>query len=52
MSADSFTIPKGFHKVILVVAGMNFQMFMLAGMAGKSRKKIFNKEFMEEKFGK
>ena len=42
MSSDSFPIPKGFSKVILVVAGMNFQMFLLGAKVGGIRKKIFN----------
>ena len=50
MSSDSFTIPKGFAKVVLVVAGMNFQMFLLGFKVGGIRKKIFNKEFMEKHF--
>ena len=51
MSSDSFTIPKGFAKVILVAAGMNLQLFFFATRVGKERKRIFNQEFMDKHFG-
>ena len=50
-SSDSLSIPKGFAKVILVVAGMNFQMSIQGIRVGKMRGKIFNKEFMDKHFG-
>ena len=50
-STDSFSIPKGFAKVILVVAGMNLQMFAQGMRVSKMRAKIFNKEFMDKHFG-
>jgi hypothetical protein len=42
-STDTFTIPKGFAKVILVVAGMNVQMFLQGGKVVGVRKQVFNK---------
>ena len=50
-SADTFNIPKGFAKVILVVAGMNIQMFLQGMKVSKIRGGIFNKEFMAKHFG-
>ena len=53
MSAEevAFTLPKGFAKVILVVAAMNFQTELFGIRIGKARKALFNKEFMEKNFG-
>lgn len=48
---DAITIPKDFTKVLLVVAGMNLQLWFAAAEVGMMRKKIFNKEFMEKNFG-
>ena len=50
--SEDFSIPKGFGKVILVIAGMNLQMTMFGFGVGKLRKQLFNKEFMQQRFGK
>ena len=51
MSTDTFNIPKGFNKVLLVLAGMNVQMAIAGIGVSKCRGKIFNQEFMEQQFG-
>ena len=51
MSSDSLVIPKGFAKVILVIAGMNLQMQIFGLKAGLSRRGFFNQEFMNKHFG-
>lgn len=51
MSIDSFTIPKGFEKVILVIAGMNLQAWYAGFKVAKVRRQIFNQEFMDKNFG-
>lgn len=51
MSTEGFSIPKGFEKVILVIAGMNLQAWYQGFKVAKVRRQIFNQEFMDKNFG-
>jgi hypothetical protein len=46
MTSEIFPIPKDFPKVVLVLVGMNFQLWWAGKAVSNLRKKIFNKEFM------
>jgi hypothetical protein len=51
MSSETFTLPKDFSKVVIVLVGMNFQSWWAGRDVSAFRKKIFNKEFMNKNFG-
>ncbi len=51
MSTETFKLPKGFEKVLLVLAGMNLQAWYAGFKVSGYRRKIFNQEFMDKNFG-
>ena len=42
----SFSLPKGFGKVILMIGALNLQVQLIEITVDKQRSKLFNKEFM------
>lgn len=50
MSTENFSIPKGFEKVLLVMAVMKLQASYEGVKVAKVRQQVFNQEFMDKNF--
>lgn len=48
---EGFKVPKGFEKVLLIMAAMKLQAWYEGTKVVKIRNQVFNQEFMEKNFG-